>query len=83
MFRYVLDMFTSRQMKAARSLLAWNQPKLAAESGVSLPTISRMELYNDLVGGHARNVYAVLDAFERAGIEFLNGDAPGVRLRKP
>jgi len=35
------------------------------------------------VSGHARNVYAVLDAFERAGIEFLNGDATGVRLRKP
>ena len=69
-------------MKAARSLLGWNQPKLAAESGVSLPTVSRMELSADLVGGHARNVYAVLDAFERAGIEFLNGDAPGVRLRK-
>jgi transcriptional regulator with XRE-family HTH domain len=75
-------MFTSRQMKAARSLLGWNQPKLAAKSGVSLPTISRMELSVGLVGGHARNVYAVLDAFERAGIEFLNGDAPGVRLRK-
>ena len=25
----------------------------------------------------------VLDAFELAGIEFLNSDAPGVRLRKP
>ena len=75
-------MFTSRQMKAARSLLAWNQPKLAAESGVSLPTIRRMELSADRVGGHARSIYAVLDAFERTGIEFLNGDAPGVRLRK-
>lgn len=70
-------------MKAARSLLGWNQPKLATESGVSLPTISRMELSADLVSGHARNVYAVLDAFERAGIQFLNGEAPGVRLRKP
>ena len=70
-------------MKAARSLLAWNQQKLAAKSGVSLPTIRRMELSADRVSGHARNVYAVLDAFERAGIEFLNGDAPGVRLRRP
>jgi hypothetical protein len=70
-------------MKAARSLLAWNQQMLAAESSVSLPTIRRMELSADRVSGHARNVYAVLDAFERAGIEFLNGDAPGVRLREP
>ena len=76
-------MFTARQMKAARALLGWNQPKLSEESGVSLQTVKRMELYPDRVGGHARNVYAVLDAFERAGIEFLNGDAPGLRLRKP
>ena len=69
-------------MTASRSLLGWNQPKLASKSGVSLPTISRMELSAGLVSGHARNVYAVLDAFERAGIEFLNDDAPGVRLRK-
>jgi predicted transcriptional regulator len=76
-------MFTARQMKAAWSLLGWNQPKLAEASGVSLPTIKRMELSADRVGGRARNVYAVLDTFERAGIEFLNGNAPGVRLRNP
>ena len=80
---YVHEMFTARQMKAARSLLGWNQPKLAEASGVSLPTIKRMELSTDRVGGRAQNVYAVHDAFEQAGIEFLNGDAPGVRLRKP
>jgi predicted transcriptional regulator len=83
LYDYVHDMFTARQMKAARALLGWEQKKLAELSGVSLPTIKRMELYAGRVGGHARNVYAVLDAFERAGIEFLNGDAPGVRLRKP
>jgi len=76
-------MFTARQIKAARALLGWNQPRLANLSGVSLQTIKRMELSTDRVGGHARNVYAVFDAFERAGVEFLNGDAPGVRLRKP
>ena len=70
-------------MKAARALLEWNQQKLATHSGVSLPTIRRMELSADRVGGRAKSIYAVLDAFERAGIEFLNGDAPGVRLRKP
>jgi len=75
-------MFTARQIKAARALLGWEQRMLSEASGVSLPTIKRMELYPDRVGGHARNVYAVLDAFEKAGIEFLNGDAPGVRLRK-
>ena len=79
---YVPDMFTCRQMKAARALLEWNQQELAVQSGVSLPTIRRMELSPDRVGGRAKSIYAVLDAFEKAGIEFLNGDAPGVRLRK-
>ena len=82
MIDYVPEMFTARQIKAARALLGWNQPNLAEASGVSLQTIKRMELSADRVSGHARNVYAVLDAFEHAGIEFLNGDAPGVRLRK-
>jgi transcriptional regulator with XRE-family HTH domain len=28
------------------------------------------------------NVQAIQDALERAGVEFTNGDQPGVRLRK-
>ena len=63
-------MFTSRQMKAARALLSWNQGDLADASGVSLPTIKRLELSFGTVGGHSRTMLAIYAAFEKAGIEF-------------
>jgi DNA-binding XRE family transcriptional regulator len=63
-----------RQLKAARALLAWSQPELAAAAGISVPTIKRLEAQEGPLGG--RN--------EAAGIEFIdeNGGGPGVRLRK-
>ncbi|MFQ5764104.1 MAG: helix-turn-helix domain-containing protein, partial [Rhodospirillales bacterium] len=36
-------MITSTQMRAARALLGWDQKDLAQASGLSLPTIQRME----------------------------------------
>jgi transcriptional regulator with XRE-family HTH domain len=34
---------TGAQVKAARLLLGWSQPKLAAETGVSAATIAKFE----------------------------------------
>jgi len=42
-------MITARQMKAARALLGIDQRTLAERSGVSLPTIQRMEASEDNV----------------------------------
>jgi hypothetical protein len=33
-------------------------------------------------GVEGRTIEAIRAAFERAGVEFTNGDGPGVRLRK-
>jgi hypothetical protein len=33
------------------------------------------------IAGRAANVHAVQAALEGAGLEFLNGDRPGVRLK--
>ncbi len=74
-------MFTAGQLRAARGLIGWSQARLAEESGLSLPTIKRME---GLIGpgrSSAANVAAVQRALEAAGVEFTNGEAPGVRLR--
>lgn len=76
-------MFTSRQIKAARALLGWDQTRLAAEAGVSVPTVRRMELKEGIVSGHTRTIFAVQQALEAAGIELLDGEAPGVRLHRP
>jgi predicted transcriptional regulator len=73
---------TTRQVKAARSLLAWSQSELARVSGVSEPTIWRLEAVDGELGGRPETVEKIRQALEDAGIQFTNGDAPGVRMRK-
>jgi predicted transcriptional regulator len=73
-----------RQVKAARSLLAWSQSDLAEASEVSEPTIKRLESQDGELGGRADTVTKIVAALERAGVEFIerNGGGPGVRLRE-
>ena len=71
-----------RQVKAARALLDWSQDRLAEASGVSSPTIGRLEAEDGELGGLAETGEKIRRALEKAGIEFTNGNAPGVRLRK-
>ena len=73
---------TSEHIRAARALLRWEQKDLAAQSEVSLPTIKRLETKPGPLGANAPTIAALRRALEAAGIEFTNGDAPGVRLRK-
>ncbi|MDO8607258.1 MAG: helix-turn-helix transcriptional regulator [Phaeospirillum sp.] len=72
--------FLARHIKAARLWLDWDQKTLAVKSGVSLPTIQRMEASDGQVRGHYDTVQSVRRTLENAGIEFMVGDAPGVRL---
>ena len=65
----------------ARAALRWERPTLAEKAGVSRNTIVRFELEQ---GGANRATLAVIrQAFEAAGIEFIDGEAPGVRLHSP
>jgi transcriptional regulator with XRE-family HTH domain len=70
------------QIKAARALLGWSQERLAAVSRVSIPTIKRLEAAGGALGGRATTRAKIQAALEKADIEFLNGDQPGVRLKK-
>ena len=72
---------TSELIRAARALLRWEQRDLAQASGVSLPTIKRLEGASGRLAAHGSTVTALRRAFESAGIEFTNGSGPGVRLR--
>lgn len=76
-------MVTAEQIRAGRALLRWSAKKLAEESGVSLPTIQRMEAAEGTPGGLAKNLDAIKQALEAAGVHFVdpNGLGPGVRLR--
>jgi transcriptional regulator with XRE-family HTH domain len=76
-------MISVRQVKAARALLGWSQADLAAASGVSGPTIARLESsIGDALGGRPSTTDKIVEALQRAGIEFTNGGTPGVRLHK-
>jgi transcriptional regulator with XRE-family HTH domain len=75
-------LITSEQIRAARALLRWEQRNLAEASGVSLPSIKRLETSPGNLSAQPRTIDALRAALEAAGIEFTNGDQPGVRLRK-
>ncbi len=79
---------SAAQMKAARALLGWDQRQLAEASGVSLPTIRRMEASEHNVRGNVDTLVKVVEAFERAGLVLIAEGAPsdgggrGVRLKE-
>ena len=81
---------TPDQMKAARKLLGWSSVKLGSLSDTSIHMVRTFERSGRVVSlssyGRTEQVDAV-DAIrttlEAAGIEFTDGDAPEVRLRKP
>jgi DNA-binding transcriptional regulator YiaG len=77
-------LITTRQVKAARALLGWSQSDLAHRSGVSEPTIARLESAEGELGGREGTGEKIRKSIEAAGIQFIdeNGGGPGVRLRK-
>jgi hypothetical protein len=77
-------LITIRQVKAARALLGWSQADLAKHSGVSEPTIARLESADGELGGRGDTVKKIHAALDASGIEFIdeNGGGAGVRLRK-
>jgi transcriptional regulator with XRE-family HTH domain len=72
----------AHQLKAARALARMDQQELADQSGVSVPTIKRMEAGDGPIRGTYENVAAVVAVLESAGVEFTNGDKPGVQLAR-
>jgi transcriptional regulator with XRE-family HTH domain len=72
---------TAAQLRAARALLGWSQQELANSSGVSKPTIARLELETGPRGGYESTQFKLVAAFESAGVEFLNHGHPGVRMK--
>jgi hypothetical protein len=62
--------------------LDWSQEQLAASAEVSIPTIKRLEANDGPLGGRGLTVEKILTSLEAAGVEFTNGDQPGVRLTR-
>jgi predicted transcriptional regulator len=72
-------MITAHQMKAARALLGIDQRALAAASGVSLPTIRRMETSQENVRANVDTLVKVISALEEAGIELIGEGAASLK----
>jgi len=78
-----LIVITGRHIRAARALLGLSQHELAKKSKVALRTLSRMEETDGEVSARTATLNHVVGTLERAGVEFLNDDQPGVRMKKP
>jgi len=74
-------------MRAARGLLGIDQRELAELSGLSLPTIQRMEASGGVVRGNVDSLMKLVDALAANGIELIGEGATsskggrGVRLK--
>jgi transcriptional regulator with XRE-family HTH domain len=79
-----LTALTSEQVRAARMLLRWEQRDLAEASGISLPSIKRLETQPGPLSAQERTLTEIRRALEKAGVEFIaeNGGGAGVRLAK-
>ena len=81
-------MITAGQLRASRALLGVDQRKLAAMSGLSLPTIQRMEASEGVIRGNVDSLMKLVAALDAGGIELIADNASsssggrGVRLKR-
>jgi transcriptional regulator with XRE-family HTH domain len=61
-------MISAAQLKAARALLGIDQKELAQLSGLSLPTIQRMEGSDGVIRGNVESLMKLLEALDRLGV---------------
>lgn len=63
---------TGEQIRAGRNLLGWTAAELAKQSGVSYPTIQRLDATQGEVGGRHATIEAVRKCMESQGVQFLD-----------
>ena len=80
-------MITAAQMRAARALAGIDQRELAKRSGLSVPTIQRMEASDGVIRGNVDSLMKLIGALEEFGIDLIGAGMPsttggrGVRLK--
>ncbi|MBW4022047.1 MAG: helix-turn-helix transcriptional regulator [Proteobacteria bacterium] len=68
-------MITAAQMRAARALLGMDQRELAERTGLSLPTIQRMEASEGVIRGNVDSLMKLISGLEEAGIVLISEGA--------
>ena len=82
-------MITAAQLRAARALTGIDQRQLAEKSGLSLPTIQRMEASEGVIRGNVDSLMKLVAALDALGITLISDNATsssggrGVRLKEP
>lgn len=64
-------MITAAQLRAARALLGIDQRGLAEISGLSVPTIQRMESSETMIRGNVDSLMKLVTALDAAGLELI------------
>ena len=81
-------MITAGQLRAARALLGLDQKALAERSGLSVPTIQRMEASEGVIRGNVDSLMKLIAALDSLGIVLLSdgassaGGGRGLRLKQ-
>lgn len=81
-------MITAPQLRAARALIGIDQRQLAELSGLSVPTIQRMEASRGVIRGNVESLMKLIAGLEAAGISLIGENEEsreggrGVRLRE-
>jgi len=74
-------LITRGELKAARAVVGWEQTDLAKKAGVAISTVRRMESFDGEVEASTSTLSLVQRALQKAGVEFLNHERPGVRMK--
>ncbi|HEY1448703.1 MAG TPA: helix-turn-helix domain-containing protein [Caulobacteraceae bacterium] len=80
-------MISAAQLRAARALAGLAQKRLAELSGLSVPTIQRMEASDGVIRGNVDSLMKLIGALDAVGVELIGeGTASpsggrGVRLK--
>lgn len=77
-----MTIITGRHIRAARALLGWSQREVCKKTKLALGTVQRMEKFDGPVAARTDTLGRLVAVLEKAGVEFLNNDRPGVRLRE-
>jgi len=81
-------MITAAQLRAARALAGIDQRELADLSGLSVPTIQRMEASDGVIRGNVDSLMKLIGALDALGIVLIGENTTsqdggrGVRLKQ-
>ena len=84
-YRYSVNLYLDTvpmkpiQVRMARAAVGWGVRELAKKAGITANTVTRIENGAD---AKQSTINRLQSALEAAGVEFTNGDQPGVRLTR-